>query len=191
MPVDKHESDNSFTHPDPEGGVKGHVFKFCNNSVSCQYFKELSHADRGTINTKHIKRDFRSKACVSPLRTSVVGSKGKNSTFSKHGHVAYKIKRDSRMQLQLHGCNYFARRPPDPRDGVCRSKFIFLEHGHVAYQIKENHECSSTQANILPADPYPPPPPPPHTHTHTRDPLDVVNRSKFIFFRTWSCCIPI
>ena len=36
---------------------------------------------------KHIKCDFRSKACLTPL----VGSKGKNSTFSEHGHVAYQI----------------------------------------------------------------------------------------------------
>ena len=31
-----------------------------------QYFTEISHADRCTINMIHIKRDFRSKACVSP-----------------------------------------------------------------------------------------------------------------------------
>ena len=98
---------------------------------------EISHADRGTINMKHIKHDFRSKACVLPLWVNLVV-------------------------------------------GVKRSKFNFSEHGHVAYQIKENHECSNIVANILPADPPPPPYP---------DPGDVVNRSKFNFFRTWSCCI--
>ena len=84
---------------------------------------------------KHIKLDFRSKACVLPLWVNLVV-------------------------------------------GVKRSKFNFSEHGHVAYQIKENRECSNIVANILPADPPPYP-----------DPGDVVNRSKFNFFRTWSCCI--
>ena len=44
-------------------------------------------------------------------------------------------------------------------------------------QIKGNHECSNTVAYILPAVPNPP---------HH----DVgVKRSKFLFLRTWSCCI--
>ena len=31
MPVDKHDSDKSFTPPpDPLGKVKGQIFKFCN-----------------------------------------------------------------------------------------------------------------------------------------------------------------
>ena len=47
----------------------------------------------------------------------------------------------------------------------------FLEDGHAACQIKELTECSSMVANILP------------------DPGDWVNRSKFNFFITWSCCI--
>ena len=39
---------------------------------------------------KHIKPDFRSKACVSrPRSTYGVWSKGQNSTLSEHGHVAY------------------------------------------------------------------------------------------------------
>ena len=39
MPVDKHDSDKIFTlRPDPLGGVKGQIFEFRNNSVSCHYF---------------------------------------------------------------------------------------------------------------------------------------------------------
>ena len=55
------------TPHEPLGGVKGQILKFRNNSVSRQYFfTVISHADRGIINIKHIKRDFRSNACVSP-----------------------------------------------------------------------------------------------------------------------------
>ena len=67
VPVDKHDSDEKFTlppPPDPLDGVEGRIFKFRYNSVSCQYFMEISHSDRGTKITKHIKCDFRSKACV-------------------------------------------------------------------------------------------------------------------------------
>ena len=69
VPVDKHDSDKILPHlPDPLGGVKGQIFKFCNYSVSCQYFvTEILHADRGTISMKHIKRDFRTNALVQPL----------------------------------------------------------------------------------------------------------------------------
>ena len=32
VPVDKYDSDENFTSPpDPLGGVKGQIFKFCNN----------------------------------------------------------------------------------------------------------------------------------------------------------------
>ena len=45
---------------------QGQIFKFCNNSDSkLSIYFEISHADRGTINMKHIKHDFLSKACVS------------------------------------------------------------------------------------------------------------------------------
>ena len=67
---------------------------------------------------------------------------------------------------------------PNPGYRVSRSKFNFSEYGHVAYHIKENHECSNMVANILLAD--------------ILNPGDgVANRSKFNFFRTWSCCISI
>ena len=68
---------------------------------------------------------------------------------------AYQIK--GTREMQLHGSNYFAHRPPphprsphtappipsphpDPRVDVSRSNFIFLEHGQVAYRIKGNHK---------------------------------------------------
>ena len=58
--VDKHDSDKNLPPPpDPLGGVKGQILKFHFNSVSCHYFfTDISPADRGTINMKHIKGDF-------------------------------------------------------------------------------------------------------------------------------------
>ena len=52
--------------PDALGEVKGQIFKFRNNSKLSIFLTEILHADRGTINMKHIKHDFQSKACVSP-----------------------------------------------------------------------------------------------------------------------------
>ena len=67
MPADKHDSDYIFTPPtDSLGRVKGQIFKFCNRSISVNIFTEILHAERGTINVKHIKLDFRSKVCVQP-----------------------------------------------------------------------------------------------------------------------------
>ena len=63
--------------------------------------------------------------------------------------------------------------PPDPRDGVNRSKFNFLEHGHVAYQIKWNHEMQqhgSIFKYFASSPTYLPPPP--------LTPGDGVNRLK-------------
>ena len=43
-----------------------------------------------------------------------LGSKGQNSNFSEHGHVAYQIK--GNHEMQQHGSKYFARRhPPQPK----------------------------------------------------------------------------
>ena len=43
----------------------------------------------------YTKRDYRSKACVSPPGwTYGLGSKCQNATLAKHGHVAYQIKRN-------------------------------------------------------------------------------------------------
>ena len=66
MLVDKHDSDwNFIPPPDLLGGVKSQIIKFCNNSF-INIFIEISHADRGTIDMKHIKRDSSLKAWVRP-----------------------------------------------------------------------------------------------------------------------------
>ena len=94
----------------------------------------------------------------SPSPTTLgMGSIGKNSTFTEHGHAACQIKWNHEMHQ--HGSKYFAHRPPS--HALTRSighKATFSEHGHVAYQIKGNHEFSNMVANILHADPPPPGP---------------------------------
>ena len=100
-------------------------------------------------------------------------SVGQNKTFSEHGVVAYQIKEN-------HECsNMVANSLPadNPTLGSVGQNSIFFEHGPVAYQIEENHEYSNIVANIL--------------HADSLDPGDGVNRSKFNFFRSWSCCILI
>ena len=57
VPVDMYGSDFYPTH-DPLDGVKGQIFNY---ATYVYIFTEMSHADRGTINMKHIKRDFWSK----------------------------------------------------------------------------------------------------------------------------------
>ena len=52
--------------PDPLGGVKGQIFNLVITQSVVNIYTDISHADRGTINMKHIKRDFLSKAYVSP-----------------------------------------------------------------------------------------------------------------------------
>ena len=57
-------------------------------------------------------------------------------------------------------------------------KSTFSEHGHVAYQIKWTHEMQQHASKYFARRP-----PSPTTLG------DGVNRSKFSFYRTWSCCI--
>ena len=77
---------------------------------------------------------------MAPGWTLRVG-RGRNSTFSEYGYLAYQIKGDDTCSNMIatilsvdHGHIL------DPRDGVKRSKHIFSESSHVAYQIKGNGE---------------------------------------------------
>ena len=82
------------------------------------------------------------------------------STFSEHGHVAYKIK--GNHEMQQHGSKYFAHRPPCPPttlgDGV---KIQLYGTWSCCISNLRNRECSHIVANILAAD-IPTPPPPDH-----------------------------
>ena len=83
------------------------------------------------------------------------GSKGCNSTFSEHGHIAYKIKGNHKCSNMV--ANILpAAPPPSPDPRVKRLNLTFAEHDHVAYQIKGNREYSNMEANILPAAPLSP-----------------------------------
>ena len=114
------------------------------------------------------------------LTTLGAGSKGQNSTFSEHGHVAYQI-------IENHECSNMVAniwpKDPNPRPlgmGSIGQNSIFSGHCHVAYQIIENHECSIMVANILLADPPPPPTPPT---------LGMESICQNSTLRTWSCGI--
>ena len=78
--------------------------------------------------------------------------------------------------MQQYGSKYLTHRSRptsrDPGVGLKGQKSTFSEHGHVAYQIKWHHKSSNIITTILPTD-------------H----IKRVKRSKFNFFRTWSCCI--
>ena len=111
-----------------------------------------------------------------------------------------------------HGTKYYARRPPPPDPWGQKVKIQLSDDGHIAYKIKGNHECSNMVANILPAAP-----PPPSLGSKDQiyllqnmimlhiklkgianaatcwqifclQPPSPLRRSKFSFFRTWSCC---
>ena len=66
-----------------------------------------------------------------------MGSVGKKSVFSVHGHVTYQIKENHKCSNMV--ANSLPADTLDPGDVVNRSKFTFSEHGHVAYQFKGNH----------------------------------------------------
>ena len=95
-----------------------------------------------------------------PTHPKTMGSKGQNSTFSQHGHVAYQIKDNHECSKVV--ANILPEDPPTPTLGMWSvdQKLTLTEHGHVAHQIKKNLECSNMVANILPSDPHTPTPSP-------------------------------
>ena len=70
---------------------------------------------------------------LTPL-TLGLGSKGQNSTFSEHGHVAYKIKWNQECSKMV--ANILPTDPPLPWG--CGQNSTLSKHSHVAYQIKGN-----------------------------------------------------
>ena len=55
------------------------------------FFTEISHADKGTIDLKHIKWDLVRRHQSSPLGGFRGWDWGQSSTFSEDVHVAYAI----------------------------------------------------------------------------------------------------
>ena len=69
-------------------------------------------------------------------------SKGQNSTFSEHGHVAYQIKGSHECSSLV--ANILHADPPTLPPlilgmGSVGLNSTFSEHEHVVYQIKGNH----------------------------------------------------
>ena len=73
-------------------------------------------------------------------------SKGQNSTFSEHGHVAYQIKGNHKCSNIV--VNIFPKHP-NPGDGSIGQVSTFSEHGHFAYQINGNHEMQQHGRNMV------------------------------------------
>ena len=73
---------------------------------------------------------------LTPL-TLGLGTKGQNSTFSEHGHVAYKIKGNQECSNMVASIL-----PTDPPLTLGMRSIgqnsTLSEHGHVAFQIKGN-----------------------------------------------------
>ena len=120
---------------------------------------------KGIINPATRKQIFYPQTPTQPHPlTLVVGSKGQNSTFSEHGHVAYQIKWNPEYSAAL--LQIFWPQTIPLLDPV--------------YQSQWNHECSNMEANILPL--------PPSKNFDCRRPttLGCGQKVKFNFFRTWS-----
>ena len=87
-----------------------------------------------------------------------MGSKGQDSTFTEHDHVAYQNQGITCAALWWQN---FCLQTPNPMTLGLESKgqnSTFSEHGHYAYQIKGNYNCRNMVAKNLPVAPPPPTP---------------------------------
>ena len=135
----------------------------------------VATADRGTINTKHIKRDFDPRPVSDPL--GGLRGRDQNSTFSEHGHVAYQIKGNhgcSNMVANILPANPLPSPPPDP--GGQKVKIHFLQNIIISNLIDSRMQKRGSKYSAHIPSPTP-----------TR-PWGRVKRSKFNFLRTWLCC---
>ena len=75
-------------------------------------------------------------------RPLTLGSKGQNSTFSKHGHVAYPLKWN-------HKCSHMVANisPADPQGPGGQKVKIKLFQNIFMLHIKGNRNCSNMVAN--------------------------------------------
>ena len=99
-----------------------------------------------------------------------MGSKGKNSTFSEHGHVAYEIKgNDECSNMYAHIMSLHA--PSTPEVGSKVKKSFVSEISHDAYQING----STMQAHVL--------------SSRTPSTPGLGHKVKTFFYKKTSCCI--
>ena len=83
-----------------------------------------------------------------------VGSKGQNSSFSEHGHVAYQIKGNHKCS-NMQGHILSLHTPSTPGVESKGQNNFFSESSHIAYQIKGNGAQSTMQAHILSFNTHP------------------------------------
>ena len=86
-----------------------------------------------------------------------MGSVDQNSTFSEHGHLAYKIKVNHEFNNMVANILHAdSALPQDP--WVWGLNLTFPEQGHVVYQIKGINECNKMVTLFwLPDPPFIPP----------------------------------
>ena len=111
--------------PDPLGGVKGHMFKFCNNS--CQYFNRNFACRQRNNRYETYQTDF---FFVSIPRFDPLGGLDRLG----RGKI-YLLQKGVRMtrttNMLVNSCPYT---PLDPWWGQKVKKKLFLESCHVTYQ---------------------------------------------------------
>ena len=105
--------------------IKGNLEIQCSNMVE--------NADRGTINKKHIKPDFWSKACASPLCGLRGWGQRSRLNFFRNDHVAYQIK--GNYWCRNMAANIMPADPP-PSQPWGKNVKIQLFHNIVMLHIK-------------------------------------------------------
>ena len=131
----------------PSAESKVIYFNLAITKTVVNFSTDISHAERGTRDIKHIKRDSSSKAWVRPLGGLRGFGGGQSSTLPECGHVAYQIKgNDACINMEA------IILPIDTTltwGGVKVQSIFFSENIHVAYQIKVNVAYSPMQAHFL------------------------------------------
>ena len=158
MPVDKHDSDKNLPTPCPLGGVRGQTFKFCYNSVSCQYFYGNFACRQRYNKYETYQRWFSIEGlCLTPWVD--LGGRVKIQLFQNT--VMLHIKFNGITKCSNMVAIILPADPPPPCMPLTRSisqKSTFSENGNVAYQVKWNHEMQQHGSNYFARRPPPPPP---------------------------------
>ena len=123
--------------PKPGDGVNRSNFNFFRTWSCCISNKRISQMQQ------HCSKYFGRRPPPLPPSTLWMGSVGQTSTFSEHGHVAYRIKEHHECSNMV--VNMLPTVPPSPPPptlgrGSLGLTSSYSDHGHVAYQIKGNHQ---------------------------------------------------
>ena len=82
-----------------------------------------------------------------------MGSVGKNSPLSEHGHGVYQIKENHKCSNIVP--NILLADSPTQGMGPIGQNLPFSEHGHIEYKFKGNQKKQQQGSKYLPGDAYP------------------------------------